>query len=86
MRVKVEEVGQGMHPSEVLVKIETLHGPQELVVDKRSLRQNTIEVGYPVAQQDKYSLIELPAETTGGVWRVWVDEKITSNGVLEAAE
>jgi hypothetical protein len=86
MRVKVEVVGSGMHPSEVLVKIETIQGPQEFVVDKRSLRQNTIEVGYPIAQQDKYRLIELPAETTGGAWRVWVDEKITSNGALEAAE
>jgi hypothetical protein len=86
MRVKVDEVGQGMHPSEVLIKIETVQGPQELVVDKRSLRQNTIEVGYPIAQQEKYRLIELPTETTGGVWRVWVDEKILSGEALEAAE
>lgn len=86
MRVRVEEVGKGMHPSEVLVKIQTVQGPQELVVDKRSLRQNTIEVGYPITQQGTYCLIELPAETTGGVWRVWVDKNITSDGALEAAE
>ena len=86
MRVMVEEVGKGLHPSEVLVKIETVQGPQELLIDKRSLKQNTIEVGYPIAQQDKYRLIELPAETTGGAWRVWVDENIILKNALEAAE
>jgi hypothetical protein len=87
MRVKIEEVGKGLHPSEVLVKIETLHGPRELVLDKRSISGNTIEVGAPIAEQGTYRLIELPAETTGGAWRVWVDAKITTNsGELEAAE
>ena len=86
MRVKVDEVGSGMHPSEVQVQIETFEGPQVLVVDKRSLRQNSIEVGYPIAQQDKYRLIELPVETSSGVWRVWVNEKILSDEALEAAE
>ena len=87
MRVKVEKVGSGLHPSEVLVKIETIQGPQELVVDNRSLIKGSIEIGYPIAQQDKYRLIELPAETSGGAWRVWVDEKLIMSGEeLEAAE
>jgi len=88
MRVKVEEAGSGLHPSQVLVKIKTLHGPQELAVDRQSLHQGTIEIGSPIAKQAKYRLIELPAETAGGAWRVWVDvdETITSDGELEAAE
>ncbi len=86
MRVKVEEVGSGLHPSQVLVKIKTIHGPQELAVDRQSLRQGTIEIGSPIAQQGEYRLIELPAETTGGAWRVWVDKTITLDGELEAAE
>ena len=86
MRLKVAPAGPGLHPSQVLVRIDTLHGPQELVVDKRSLRQNTIEVGYPILQQENYRLIELPSETTAGVWRVWVDKDLLSSEALEAAE
>jgi len=86
MRVKVEEAGSGLHPHEVLVKIQTVQGPQIVAVDKRSLRQNMIEIGYPVSQHGQYRLIELPAETSGGSWRVWVDVNMTSEGEMEAAE
>ena len=86
MRVKVVQVEQGLHPTEVLVRIDTLHGPQELAIDKRSLRAGTIEIGYPVSQQGNNRLIELPSETTAGVWRVWVDESLLSDEALEAAE
>jgi hypothetical protein len=50
------------------------------------LSENTIEIGYPIAQKDQYRLIELPVETSGGSWRVWVDENITFDDDLEAAE
>jgi hypothetical protein len=86
MRVKVEKVGKGLHPNEVLVKIETAKGPQELFIDTRSLRHDTIEVGYPITEKDGYYLIELPAETSSGAWRVWVDKKKTLSDALEAAE
>jgi hypothetical protein len=90
MRVRVEKVSDGMRPHEVIVKIETVEGPQELVVDERSrsLRNNTIEIGYPIAHHDNLRLIELPTETASGTWRVWVDESsLIPNGAhQEAAE
>jgi hypothetical protein len=84
MRVKVELIGQGLHPRETVVKINTNRGPQELSVDSQSLQNGTIEIGYPIAHQGRYVLIELPTETSGGLWRVWVDKENLMT--LEAAE
>ena len=86
MRVKVEEVGKGLHPSEVVVQIETVEGgPERLVVDRRSIVDGGIEVGYPVRRDNGYYLIELPRETIGGSWRVWVSKKIVIGEALEGA-
>lgn len=74
MRIKVEEVGKGLHPSEVVVQIQTAEGPERLVVDRRSIfADGSIDVGYPVARNNGYYLIELPREAIGGSWRVWMD-------------
>jgi hypothetical protein len=86
MRVKVEEVGKGLHPSEVVIQIQTAEGrPERLVVDKRSISNGTIEVGYPVRRDNGYFLIELPRETIGGSWRVWISKDIVVGGALEGA-
>ena len=75
MKVKVAEVGDGLHPSEVVVSIQTIEGQQNIVVDKRSLSAgNTLRVGYPIRRQDDKYLIELPRETVNGSWRVWVNK------------
>jgi hypothetical protein len=72
-RVKVRRVGEGLHPSEVVVEITTADGARErLVVDKRSLRDDTLGIGYPLSKQKDNVLVELPRETTEGLWRVWV--------------
>jgi hypothetical protein len=74
-RVRVREVGQGLHPSEVVVEVVTADGTSErLVVDRRSLRDDTLGVGYPLAKERDRLLIELPRETTEGLWRVWVGQ------------
>lgn len=86
MRIRAEKTESGLHPNQVLVTIQTTEGPQTLTVDKGSLRQNTIEVGYPISEHGQYRLVELPAETGNGAWRVWVDKTITSEGEMEAAE
>jgi hypothetical protein len=78
MRVKIEEVGTGQHPSEKIVKIETTKGPEQLVVDERSIRDHSLDVGYPVGQQNGHLLVELPRETFRGAWRVWVDRGIVT--------
>lgn len=86
MRIKIDKVGQGLHPSEVVVQVETINGPERLVVDSRAIKGDSIDVGYPVAKNEDYWLVELPSETDHGAWRVWVDRMLITGGKLEAAE
>ena len=75
-RVKVRTVGVGQHPSEAVVSVNTADGKQEeLIVDKRSLEEGWLRIGYPLRSQAGQLLIELPRETMRGTWRVWVREK-----------
>ncbi len=76
LRIKVRRLRQGQHPSEVVVELETLDsGKEELIVDGRSLSDDSIEIGYPVGGKKGQLLVELPSETLSGRWRVWVSEK-----------
>lgn len=74
MRVKVREIGKGLHPSEAVVEIRTAGGSSErLAVDRKSIQNGTIFVGWrPLAEKKGQWLIELPRETMSGTWRVWV--------------
>lgn len=72
MRLKVKEVGTGNHPSEVVVSVNTIEGEEQLVVHKRSIEDQTLDIGYPIADHQSKLLVELPRETLSGAWRVWV--------------
>ena len=73
LRLKVERVREGQHPSEVIVAVMTADGRQErFVADVRSLRNDTVSIGYPVAGDTKRWLVELPREALSGIWRLWV--------------
>jgi hypothetical protein len=73
MRLKVREIGRGLHPSEVVVEIRTPTGPERLAVDRKTVQDGTIFVGWrPLAEKRGQWLIELPRETMSGTWRVWV--------------
>jgi hypothetical protein len=76
MRVRIEEIGTGQHPSEKVVKVETIEGPEQLLVDKRSIRERSLDIGFPVGHKNGHLLVELPRETFSGLWRVWVDEQM----------
>jgi hypothetical protein len=52
MRLIVEQIDKGLHPSEVLVAIKTAEGVQRLVVSARSLQKNSIPIGWPLGQRD----------------------------------
>lgn len=71
-RLRVATVGNGLHPTEVVVAVITDQGTVNLVIDRESLTGNHIEIGCPVASRDGHVLVELPRETTSGQWRVWV--------------
>ncbi|WP_213737485.1 hypothetical protein [Bradyrhizobium sp. dw_411] len=74
MRLKIEIVGNGLHPNEAVVGIKTNEGPQRLVISRRSIDDGFIAVGWPLGHQDKTTLVELPRETQTGAWRVWVPD------------
>lgn len=79
MRVKVETIGVGQHPSEKIVSVETKEGPQQLVVDERSIHSHSLDVGFPVGEHNGHYLVELPRETSRGEWRVWVEKGIVTS-------
>lgn len=81
-QVKIEQVREGQHPSEVVVAVRTADGGSEkLVVDKRSIRNDALDVGYPVGEDKDKLLVELPRESVRGLWRVWVNR----DSVIEGA-
>ena len=75
MKLKVKELGEALHHSEVVVSVHTIGGDDEgLVLGKRSVREGYISVGYPIRSEGDSFLVELPRETSSGRWRVWVDK------------
>jgi hypothetical protein len=72
VRLKVKQLGEGLHPSEVFVSVETRDGPQDLAVDPSSIQGSTLTIGWPVGQEGSYLLVELPRPTSFGTRRVWV--------------
>lgn len=86
MRIKVEGAKEGLHPDETFAIINTINGPQELIVDADTTRVGYIDVGSPVGRHDRYYLVELPSETSSGAWRVWVDQDVVLDETREAAE
>jgi hypothetical protein len=72
MRLKVEKVSEGLHPSEAIVSVKTAAGSERVVVSARSIISDSIPVGWPLGIQGETTLVELPRETESGAWRVWV--------------
>jgi hypothetical protein len=76
MLLKIKKnLGEGLHPSETVVLIETKDGPEEVAVDARSLRNGTLPVGWPVGKSAGFILVELPRPTVTGARRVWVKKE-----------
>jgi hypothetical protein len=76
MRLKVTPLGEGLHPSEMFVSVETRDGRQDLAVNPIAIQSSTssVAVGWPVAREGVYRLVELPTQTSLGARRVWVDK------------
>ena len=63
MRLNVTQEEQGLHPNEVIVKVEARDGPQYLAINKGSFdRDSKIDIGEPVGRKGEYLLIELPTD------------------------
>lgn len=74
MKLTVITIADGLHPSEVLVKVETRDGIEEMIVDRRAIFDDAVEIGSPLGHEKGYTLVELPRETMRGAWRVWVPQ------------
>jgi hypothetical protein len=72
MLLKIKILGEGLHPSEAFVSIETKNGPEQVAVDAKSLRNGTLPIGWPVGKTAGFLLVELPRPTVSGARRVWV--------------
>ncbi len=77
LRLKVIEGREGQHPSEVFVMVQTADGREEqFIADKRSIKNGTVSVGYPLAKDNNRLLVELPREALSGIWRLWVPNRL----------
>jgi len=72
MRLKVEKISEGLHPSETIVSVKTSTGSERIVVSTRSIIGDSIPVGWPLGKSEQLTLVELPRETETGAWRIWV--------------
>lgn len=71
-RIAVEQVEDGLHPSELVVTIRTADGKtEEVAVDRRLVEDRHMKAYAVGAEQDRV-LVELPRETLSGSWRVWM--------------
>jgi hypothetical protein len=86
MRLKVEKISEGLHPSEAIVSVKTSTGSERVVVSTRSIVENSIPVGWPLGRSEQLTLVELPRETETGSWRIWVpsDELIETEERMRA--
>ena len=75
MRLRVDRLGEGPGPGEVVVGVPTVAGlTEQVVVHVTGMVGNTIDVGYPLASSEEQRLIELPRESVSGKWRLWVPQ------------
>lgn len=71
-QIAVEEVEEGLHPSELVVTIRTAEGKTEEVAVDRQLVTDRRLKAYAVGVEGNRVLVELPRETLSGFWRVWM--------------
>ena len=82
MKLSVAHIGDGLHPSEMLVEVETRTGPEEMIVDKTVVKDGKVEVGAILGAEPGYTLVQLPRETMRGAWRVWVPNSAIVEGAM----
>ncbi len=70
--IAVEQIEEGLHPSEFVVTIRTAEGKTEEVAVDRQLVKNSRLKAYVVGADNDLALVELPRETLSGAWRVWM--------------
>lgn len=85
MFVRCKLIAEGPGPSEVIIGIQPAEGPEEeVVLSKRQVHDNMVDVGTALLAEGNKLLIELPRESASGRWRIWVDKAQTVQPELAA--
>jgi hypothetical protein len=78
-RIAVENVEEGLHPSEVVVTLRTADGKvEEVAVDRQLVEAKQLQA-FPIGEEAGRVLVELPRETISGAWRVWMPKASVFN-------
>ena len=86
MWVKIKSQEEGLHPSEALIEISIKNGSEIVVVHPKSISNNMLKVGWPVAESEGFYLIELPRPSANGSWRLWIHgDDLIAEEILEKA-
>ncbi|WP_262029510.1 hypothetical protein [Microvirga sp. Mcv34] len=72
MLIKFNLLANGPGPSEAVVGIRTIDGQEEVILSKRLMHGEGVEIGTPLLHEDDKLLVELPRESAAGRWRIWV--------------
>jgi hypothetical protein len=72
MRIKVQHVGCGPRPHDIVIELNTASGPQRLVVNDSTIEDSSLAIGYPLRRDDRFVFVALPGITTKGSYRVWI--------------
>jgi hypothetical protein len=80
MRVKCKLLNEGPGPTEAVVEIKTTEGSEEVIVSRRLVDKDSLDVGPLVHEEKNRVLLELPRESVSGKWRVWVPKSALAAG------
>ena len=72
MYLRCTQVAFGPGPSDVIIRVDTEDGWEEIIVHRDILKNERVDVGFPIAKRNGSILIELPRESVSGRNRVWV--------------
>ena len=78
MYLRCTQVAFGPGPSDVIIRVDTEDGWEEIIVHRDILKNERVDVGFPIAKRNGSILIELPRESVSGRNRVWVSTESVS--------
>lgn len=88
MRIRFTHLADGPGPSETVIGIRTIEGHQEeVVLSRRLVDGQGVDIGTPLLQEEDKLLVELPRESASGRWRIWVAaSEVIPSTAMQAAE
>ena len=80
-KIKCERVSDGRIPSEKIARVLTADGiEEEVFVGPEQTRDGYVFLPEVYTEDDRV-LVELPQESSSGLWRLWISRNQIENGV-----